>query len=129
MQYQHFSFLEVCSSLADELQAVSSLRHFQQKTCNESKLPSPLPFCSSSSSFSLSTVCSLLSADKELYEKLNRMEIIALEMFTGRERFSTLLMMRLTETVILWLSEDQTFWEDMEEGTRPFGKILWQVLE
>ncbi|KAK8915948.1 hypothetical protein KSP39_PZI022245 [Platanthera zijinensis] len=60
----------------------------------------------------------------ELYEKLNRMAIIALDMFTGRERFSTLLMMRLTETVVLWLSEDQTFWEDMEEGPRPFGKIL-----
>ncbi|KAK8959893.1 ABC transporter C family member 3 [Platanthera guangdongensis] len=52
------------------------------------------------------------------------MAIIALDMFTGRERFSTLLMMRLIETVILWLSEDQTFWEDMEEGLRPFGKIL-----
>ncbi|KAK8967625.1 hypothetical protein KSP40_PGU001188 [Platanthera guangdongensis] len=60
---------------------------------------------------------------QELYEKLNRMAIIASDMFTGRERVSTLLMMRLTETVILWLSEDQTFWEDMEEGPRPLGPI------
>ncbi|KAK8953880.1 hypothetical protein KSP39_PZI002269 [Platanthera zijinensis] len=60
---------------------------------------------------------------QELYEKLNRMAIIASDMFTGRERFSTLLMMRLTETVILWLSEDQTFWEDIEEGPRPLGPI------
>lgn len=51
---------------------------------------------------------------QELYAKLNRMASIAAEMFVGRERFATLLMMRLTETVILWLSEDQAFWEEIE---------------
>lgn len=59
----------------------------------------------------------------ELYAKLNRMSGIAADMFIGRERFSTLLMMRLTETVILWLSEDQNFWEDIEEGPRPLGPL------
>ncbi|PKA52548.1 hypothetical protein AXF42_Ash001528 [Apostasia shenzhenica] len=60
---------------------------------------------------------------QELYAKLNRMAAIAAEMFVGRERFATLLMMRLTETVILWLSEDQNFWEDIEEGPRPLGPL------
>ncbi|KAL6568657.1 Exocyst complex component exo84b [Orobanche hederae] len=60
---------------------------------------------------------------QELYAKLNRMAGIAAEMFVGRERFATLLLMRLTETVILWLSEDQTFWDDIEEGPSPLGPL------
>lgn len=65
---------------------------------------------------------------QELYAKLNRMAGIAADMFVGRERFATLLLMRLTETVILWLSEDQTFWDDIEEGSRPLGPLgLQQV--
>lgn len=60
---------------------------------------------------------------QELYAKLNRMVSIASDMFVGRERFSTLLLMRLTETVILWLSEDQTFWDDIEDGPRPLGPV------
>ncbi|XP_071741993.1 exocyst complex component EXO84B-like [Rutidosis leptorrhynchoides] len=60
---------------------------------------------------------------QELYAKLYRMSGIAAEMFVGRERFSTMLLMRLTETVILWLSEDQTFWDDIEEGPTPLGPL------
>lgn len=65
---------------------------------------------------------------QDLYGKLNRMASIAADMFVGRERFATMLLMRLTETVILWLSEDQTFWDDIEEGPRPLGDLgLQQV--
>ncbi|KAJ4838795.1 Exocyst complex component exo84b [Turnera subulata] len=60
---------------------------------------------------------------QELFVKLNRMASLAAEMFVGRERFATLLLMRLTETVILWLSEDQSFWDDIEEGPRPLGPL------
>lgn len=60
---------------------------------------------------------------QELYAKLNRMASIAADMFLGRERFATLLLMRLTETVILWLSGDQSFWEDIEEGPRSLGPL------
>jgi exocyst complex component 8 len=56
------------------------------------------------------------------------MASIASDMFVGRERFSTLLMMRLTETVMLWLSEDQSFWEEIEDGPRALGPLgLQQV--
>ncbi|KAJ8756349.1 hypothetical protein K2173_025161 [Erythroxylum novogranatense] len=60
---------------------------------------------------------------QELFLKLNRMASIAADMFVGRERFATLLLMRLTETVILWLSEDQSFWDDIEDGPRPLGPL------
>lgn len=53
---------------------------------------------------------------------------IATDMFVGRERFATVLLMRLTETVILWLSDDQTFWGEIEEGPKPLGPLgLQQV--
>lgn len=57
------------------------------------------------------------------------MASVAAEMFVGRERFATLLMMRLTETVMLWLSDDQSFWEEIEEGPRALGPLgLQQVV-
>ncbi|RWR83120.1 exocyst complex component EXO84B [Cinnamomum micranthum f. kanehirae] len=60
---------------------------------------------------------------QELFLKLSRMASIAADMFVGRERFATLLLMRLTETIILWLSDDQSFWDDIEEGPRPLGPL------
>ncbi|CAL4944955.1 unnamed protein product [Urochloa decumbens] len=60
---------------------------------------------------------------QELYGKLNKMASVAADMFAGRERFATLLMMRLTETVMLWLSDDQSFWEEIEEGPRALGPL------
>ncbi|KAL9256238.1 Exocyst complex component EXO84B-like protein [Drosera capensis] len=66
---------------------------------------------------------------QELFLKLNRMASIAAEMFVGRERFATLLLMKLTETVVLWLSQDQSFWDDIEDGPKPLGSLgLRQVL-
>lgn len=60
---------------------------------------------------------------QELFAKLNRMASIAADMFVGRERYVTSLMMRLTETVILWLADDQSFWDDIEDGPRPLGSL------
>ncbi|KAL4386731.1 hypothetical protein GQ457_09G000790 [Hibiscus cannabinus] len=65
---------------------------------------------------------------QELFAKLNRMANLAADMFVGRERFATLLLMRLTETVIIWLSGDQSFWDDIEEGPRPLGPLGLQQL-
>ncbi|KAF3564429.1 hypothetical protein DY000_02015551 [Brassica cretica] len=60
---------------------------------------------------------------QELFAKFNRMASLAADMFVGRERFATSLLMRLTETVTLWLSGDQSFWDDIEEGPRPLGPL------
>ncbi|XP_027153147.1 exocyst complex component EXO84A [Coffea eugenioides] len=58
---------------------------------------------------------------QELFQKLTYIASIASDMFVGRERFATILLMRLTETIILWLSDDQIFWEEIENGPRPLG--------
>lgn len=60
---------------------------------------------------------------QELFAKLNVIASIASDVFVGRERFATILLMRLTETVILWLSDDQSFWEEIEEGHNPLGPL------
>lgn len=70
----------------------------------------------------------LLNSIQELFIKLTRMASIASDMFVGRERFATILLMRLTETVILWLADDQSFWAEIEEGPKPLGPLgLQQV--
>ncbi|KAL0385656.1 UNVERIFIED_CONTAM: Exocyst complex component EXO84A [Sesamum radiatum] len=60
---------------------------------------------------------------QELFVKLTRLASIASDVFVGRERFATILLMRLTETVILWFSEDQNFWEELEAGQRSLGPL------
>lgn len=60
---------------------------------------------------------------QELFSKLTRIAGITSDLFVGRERFATMLLMRLTETIILWLSDDQTFWEEIENGPRPLGPL------
>ncbi|KAG6429648.1 hypothetical protein SASPL_107700 [Salvia splendens] len=60
---------------------------------------------------------------QELFAKLTRLGSIASDVFVGRERFATILLMRLTETVILWFSEDQNFWEEIEGAQRPLGPL------
>ncbi|XP_020870575.1 exocyst complex component EXO84A isoform X2 [Arabidopsis lyrata subsp. lyrata] len=60
---------------------------------------------------------------QELFAKLTRIAMIVSDMFVGRERFATILLMRLTETVILWISDDQSFWEEMETGDKPLGPL------
>ncbi|KAL4574159.1 hypothetical protein LXL04_020984 [Taraxacum kok-saghyz] len=58
---------------------------------------------------------------QELYSKLCGFARLASDMFVGRDRFSSLLLIRLTETVILWLSDEQSFWEQIEHGPKPLG--------
>uniref|UniRef100_A0A803QF54 Exocyst component Exo84 C-terminal domain-containing protein n=1 Tax=Cannabis sativa TaxID=3483 RepID=A0A803QF54_CANSA len=60
---------------------------------------------------------------QELYVRLTRIASIATDMFVGRERFATVLLIRLSETVILWLSNDQNFWEEIESGPHPLGPL------
>jgi len=64
---------------------------------------------------------------QELFIRLTEVATIASDVFVGRERFATILLMRLTETVILWLSDDQAFWDDIERT--PLGPLgLQQVV-
>eukprot|EP00249_Psilotum_nudum_P020963 c27915_g2_i1 orf=912-3290(-) len=60
---------------------------------------------------------------QELFGKLNKLAHVGLDILAGRERFAALLLMRIVETFLIWLSDDQEFWEDMEDSLRPLGAI------
>ncbi|KEH44235.1 exocyst complex component 84B [Medicago truncatula] len=65
---------------------------------------------------------------QELFVKLTGVAGIASDVFVGRERFATILLMRLAEAVILWLSDDQDFWANVETGQTPLGPLGLQQL-
>ncbi|KAM0952090.1 putative cullin repeat-like-containing domain superfamily, exocyst component Exo84 [Dioscorea sansibarensis] len=60
---------------------------------------------------------------QDLFRKLKRMATIAADMFLGRERFASLLMMKVLQTFISLISDDQEFWEVIENGPRPLGPL------
>jgi len=60
---------------------------------------------------------------QNLFAKLSRMVEMAADMFVGREKFLTLLLMKLAETVMLWLNTDQNFWDDMQDAHNPLGPL------
>ncbi|CAN1196697.1 Exocyst complex component EXO84A [Linum perenne] len=63
-----------------------------------------------------------------LFTKITNLASTATDVFVGRERFATVLLMRLMETIILWLSDDQAFWEEIEQGAKPLGPFGLQQL-
>jgi hypothetical protein len=65
---------------------------------------------------------------QSLFIKLTSMHQTAMEVLIGRERVAHLLLMRLAETFVIWLSNDQEFWDTIEQGPRSLGAIgLQQV--
>ncbi|CAN1357426.1 Exocyst complex component EXO84A [Linum perenne] len=63
-----------------------------------------------------------------LFTKITNLASTATDVFVGRERFATVLLMRLMETIILWLSDDQALWEEIEQGAKPLGPFGLQQL-
>lgn len=65
---------------------------------------------------------------QSLFNKLTSIQQTAAELLAGRERVVVVLLMRLTETLVIWLSEDQDFWDAIEDGETRLGPIgLQQV--
>eukprot|EP00249_Psilotum_nudum_P020293 c27639_g1_i1 orf=288-2651(+) len=56
-----------------------------------------------------------------LFLKLSKLALVAADVLPGRERLVILLLMRLTETVMMWLLDDQDFWGDIEGGPVTLG--------
>lgn len=59
---------------------------------------------------------------QQLFFKLNKLSHVAADIMTGRERMTALLLMRLVEVFVLFISEDQEFWEEMEDGHKTLGQ-------
>ena len=64
-----------------------------------------------------------------LFAKLQQLATVAGDVLIGKEKIQKILLARLTETVLMWLSDEQEFWSVFENDTcplQPFG--LQQVL-
>lgn len=57
------------------------------------------------------------------------MASIAADMFVGRERFASLLMMKVLQTFISLISDDHEFWAVIEKGPRPLGPLGLQQVD
>ncbi|XP_073392365.1 exocyst complex component EXO84B [Physcomitrium patens] len=58
-----------------------------------------------------------------LFHKLTSIQHTAADLLSGRERVVVVLLMRLTETLVICLSEDQDFWDAIEDGEISLGPI------
>jgi hypothetical protein len=58
-----------------------------------------------------------------LFHTLTSIQQTAADLLSGRDRVVTVLLMRLTETLVIWLSEDQDFWDAIEDGEYRLGPI------
>ncbi|KAK3430350.1 hypothetical protein EUGRSUZ_E01893 [Eucalyptus grandis] len=59
-----------------------------------------------------------------LFAKLQQLATVAGDVLLGKDKIQKLLLARLTETVVMWLSEEQEFWSAFEDDSstiQPFG--------
>lgn len=63
-----------------------------------------------------------------LFMKLKGLERLATDVLAGRERVVILLLMRLTEAFVMWLSKDDFFWASIEDGPQALGPFGLQQL-
>ena len=64
-----------------------------------------------------------------LFAKLQQLATVAGDVLLGKEKIQKILLARLTETVVMWLSDEQEFWGVLEDNSTPLQPIgLQQVL-
>lgn len=64
-----------------------------------------------------------------LFVKLQQLATVAGDVLLGKEKIQKILLARLTETVVIWLSDEQEFWGVFEDESAPLQPIgLQQVI-
>lgn len=64
-----------------------------------------------------------------LFAKLQQLATVAGDVLLGKEKIQKILLARLTETVVMWLSDEQEFWGVLEDNSAPLQSLgLQQVL-
>ncbi|CAK9187156.1 unnamed protein product [Ilex paraguariensis] len=58
-----------------------------------------------------------------LFGKLQQLATVAGDVLLGKEKIQKILLARLTETVVLWLSDEQEFWGVLEDGSAPLRPL------
>ncbi|XP_027086981.2 exocyst complex component EXO84C-like isoform X1 [Coffea arabica] len=63
-----------------------------------------------------------------LFGKLQQFGIVAGDVLLGRDKLQKGLLARLTETLVLWLADEQEFWGDLEDDSTPLRPLGLQQL-
>ncbi|KAB5525308.1 hypothetical protein DKX38_023057 [Salix brachista] len=63
-----------------------------------------------------------------LFAKLQQLATVAGDVLLGKEKIQKILLARLTETVMMWLSEEQEFWDVFEDESVPLCPLGLQQL-
>lgn len=75
-------------------------------------------------------VISIYNTLQALFGKLQQLAAVAGDVLLGKEKIQKVLLARLTETVVMWLSNEEEFWGVLEQDSAPLRPIgLQQVLE
>ncbi|XP_030480031.1 exocyst complex component EXO84C isoform X1 [Cannabis sativa] len=63
-----------------------------------------------------------------LFSKLQQLATVAGDVLLGKEKIQKNLLARLTETVLMWLSDEQEFWDVFEDDSGPLEPLGLQQL-
>ncbi|XP_057754560.1 exocyst complex component EXO84C [Arachis stenosperma] len=63
-----------------------------------------------------------------LFAKLQQLATVAGDVLLGKEKIQKILLARLTETVVMWLSDEQEFWGVLEDNSAPLQPLGLQQL-
>ncbi|CAJ1939676.1 unnamed protein product [Sphenostylis stenocarpa] len=63
-----------------------------------------------------------------LFARLQQLAIVAGDVLIGKDKIHKILLARLTETVVMWLSDDQEFWGVLEDSSAPLQPLGLQQL-
>ncbi|XVE88464.1 hypothetical protein DITRI_Ditri19aG0071600 [Diplodiscus trichospermus] len=63
-----------------------------------------------------------------LFSKLQQLATVAGDVLLGKEKLQKILLARLTETVLIWLSDEQEFWGVFEDKSTPLQPLGLQQL-
>jgi hypothetical protein len=63
-----------------------------------------------------------------LFSKLQQLATVAGDVLHGKEKLQKILLARLTETVVMWLSDEQEFWGVFEDDSIPIQPLGLQQL-
>ena len=73
---------------------------------------------------------SALSFMQALFGKLQQLATVAGDVLLGKEKLQKLLLAKLTETVVMWLQQEQEFWSVLEDDSTPLRPLgLQQVFK
>ena len=78
----------------------------------------------------LSRIATDLKLSQALFARLQQLAIVAGDVLLGKQKLQKVVLARLTEVIVIWLSNEQEFWVVLEDGSVPLKSSgLQQVLE